>query len=79
MVYTATITSQNQMTIPVEVKRLLNLDKTRKVNIEVSDGKMIVTPEPDIMSFYGIFKTKKKIPWSKIRKDLDEAWAKGLI
>ena len=59
MVYTATITSQNQMTIPVEVKRLLNLDKTRKVNIEVSDGKMIVTPEPDIMSFYGIFKTKK--------------------
>ena len=79
MVYTATITSQNQLTIPVEVTRLLNLGKTKKVSIEVSDKKMIVTPEPDIEELCGIFKSKKKYSWKQEKKFIEEGWANGRI
>lgn len=79
MIYSVAVTSQGQMTIPVDIRRAIGLHKGGKAVVRVDAGKMVVEPEPDILSLRGIFKTKKRISWSKTRKLLDEAWARGEI
>ena len=79
MTYTVSITSQGQMTIPIDIRLALGLQKASKAIVHVDGGKMIVEPEPDILALRGIFKTKKKISWKKTRKLLDDAWARGEI
>jgi len=79
MTYTVTITSQGQITIPADIRRELGMDKRSRAIVRVDQGKMVLEPEPDILALRGIFKTKKRISWSKTRKLLDEAWARGEI
>ena len=79
MIYSATVTSQGQITIPAPVRKALGITKSKRVNFTLENKKAILEPEPDIMDFYGIFKTKKRIPYKKLRKILDEAWAKGEV
>lgn len=79
MVQYITITSQGQMSIPAVVRRKMGWEKTRKVQMEVADDKVVLTSIPDVLSLFGVFKTKKRIPWKKMRKQLDEAWAHGLV
>lgn len=77
--YTVSITSQGQMTIPVDIRRALGLEKAGKAVVHADGGKMVVEPEPDVLDLYGVFKTKKRISWRKTRAMLDEAWARGEI
>ena len=42
-------------------------------------GAVRVSHEKDILSFEGIFKTKKKIPFKKIRKAFEEALGRGEV
>lgn len=79
MTYTVSITSQGQMTIPADIRLALGLQKASKAIVSTVGGKMVVEPEPDILALRGIFKTKKRVSWSKTRKMLDEAWARGEI
>ena len=79
MLHYVTITSQGQISIPAVIRRKFGLDKTKKAIVEADDEKIIIKPEPDIMELYGVFKTKKKISPGKLRRMLDEAWARGEI
>lgn len=53
MTYTVTITSQGQITIPARIRRLLNLDITKKAVVSVKNQKIVIEPEPDIMELSG--------------------------
>ncbi|OGD85319.1 hypothetical protein A3B51_00535 [Candidatus Curtissbacteria bacterium RIFCSPLOWO2_01_FULL_41_18] len=66
--YTVTITSQGQITIPVKVRRQLNLDKSKIATVRVEDNKAIIEPVVDIMSLAGTLHkyAKKNMPIDKI-------------
>jgi bifunctional DNA-binding transcriptional regulator/antitoxin component of YhaV-PrlF toxin-antitoxin module len=53
--YTATITSQGQMTVPVAIRRALNLDTKKKqtVNIRLQANTMLVEPVVDFLELAG--------------------------
>lgn len=76
MIYSATITSQGQISIPASIRRKFILDKVKKVTIEADNEKIIIKPESDILKLRGIFKAKKKIPFKKIRATFGEYLAK---
>lgn len=53
MTYTATVTSQGQITIPVEIRRKLKLDKNRKIVLKLENNTIFMESEPDIMQLSG--------------------------
>lgn len=79
MTYTVTITSQGQISIPAKIRRELGFDKTNKAILTIEDNKLTMTPVRDAEELMGVFKSKKRIAWPKIRKSLDNAWATGKI
>lgn len=79
MLYPVTITSQGQITIPAKLRRELDLDKTKRLILKVDGKKLVAEPEQDILDLKGIFKTKKKIPFRKIRAAFEEAMARGEV
>lgn len=60
MVYTVSITSQGQISIPAALRRELGLDKKQKALISKKDGKLIVEPVKDFLELGGSLKTNKK-------------------
>ncbi len=80
MTYTATISSQGQVTIPAKVRRQLGLK--RNVVFDVKDDQLILRREPTLEDIQAILKgtekgrqmsdTEKNNPWAKaaIAKDL---------
>ncbi|PIU36469.1 AbrB/MazE/SpoVT family DNA-binding domain-containing protein [Candidatus Roizmanbacteria bacterium CG_4_8_14_3_um_filter_34_9] len=58
MIYTATVTSQGQITIPIEIRRKLKLDKNRKIVIKFENNAIFMEAEPDIFALEGIFKDR---------------------
>lgn len=79
MWYPVTITSQGQITIPAKLRRELDLDKTKRLILKVDGKKLVAESEQDILDLKGIFKTKKKIPFRKIRAAFEEAMARGKV
>ena len=59
MIYTVSITSQGQISIPAEVRRKLNLGKKKKATVSVVAGKLIVEPIVDLLDLKGSLKTNK--------------------
>jgi AbrB family looped-hinge helix DNA binding protein len=53
MIYTATITSQGQITIPAEVRRKLKLDKRKTVILRLEDDGLYINSVPDFMELGG--------------------------
>ena len=53
MTYTATVTSQGQITIPVEIRRKLRLDKNRRIVLKFENNTIFMESEPDIMKLSG--------------------------
>lgn len=58
--YTVSITSQGQISIPAKVQKKLGLKKPGKVILKVEDGKIIVEPVKDFFELRGSLKTTKK-------------------
>lgn len=77
--YTATITSQGQITIPAVIRRLLRMEETRKVALRADGNEVIIRPLRDILEFRGIFASKKRRRFSRVaeRRAFEEALAKG--
>ncbi len=59
MVYTVSITSQGQISIPAPIRAALGLNKSKKALVRVSNKKIIVEPISDFMSLKGSLKTSK--------------------
>ena len=79
MLHYVTITSQGQITIPAVIRRKHGLDKIKKAQVISNGDNIIIKPETDIMDLYGVFKTKKRIPFKKAREAFEEAMARGEV
>lgn len=60
MMYTVSITSQGQISIPAAIRRQLGLDKLKKALVSVADKKIMIEPVEDFLEMIGSFKTDKK-------------------
>jgi len=60
MVYTVTITSQGQISIPAKLRRKLGLEKNKKAIVTEDEGKIIIEPVKDLLELEGTFKTNIK-------------------
>ncbi|MBI2039719.1 AbrB/MazE/SpoVT family DNA-binding domain-containing protein [Candidatus Microgenomates bacterium] len=60
MIYTVSITSQGQISIPAKLRRKLGFEKNRQAFIEEKDGKLVLEPVKDLLELRGSLKTNKK-------------------
>lgn len=65
-----TITSKNQITIPSEYVKLLQLTQSRVLRADLDDGKIVLTPQPalgDVMQqFWGKHSAKQALTEAEI-------------
>ena len=74
MTYVVSITSQGQISIPVDIQRQLGLSKKQQAIVSIENGKMVVEPVKDLLELEGSLKTNKKplaleLPFSFVLKN----------
>ena len=80
MVYTVSITSQGQLTIPIELRKRYALDQPKKVIIEDRQGEIVIKPAPDFFSLMGSVKPRKKPEdWKAVEQAIGDAWIEDEI
>ena len=79
--YTVSITSQKQMSIPVKIWEELGFKPNSKANVFVENKRMVVEPVPDIMDLAGSLHkyAKKGMSIDKIIALEKKAWEKGAV
>lgn len=60
MIYTVTITSQGQISIPAKIRRELGFTKNNKAIVSVEKGRVTIEPVKDLLELGGSLKTNKK-------------------
>lgn len=60
MSFTVAITSQNQIYIPSEIRRMFPENLYKYANVSPVGKSILVTPVPDLLSIGGSLKTDKK-------------------
>jgi bifunctional DNA-binding transcriptional regulator/antitoxin component of YhaV-PrlF toxin-antitoxin module len=60
MTYTVSITSQGQISIPIQLRRKLGLDKIRIALVSEEKGQIVLEPIKDLLEIGGSLKTNKK-------------------
>ena len=70
MVYQTTITKKGQITIPKEIRYILELEKGKKLEIELNrkEKKIEIKPTHDFLKIAKKIKVKRKIDPLKARK-----------
>lgn len=68
MVYTVSITSQGQISIPVKFRRELGLGNGRKAQVSMEDGNLVISPVRDLLELKGSLKTNIKATPRQIRE-----------
>ena len=74
--YTVSITSQGQISIPVKIRKELGFHKHKKAIVTIEGGKMVVEPVTDFMSLKGILHkyAKRGMSIDKIIEMEEKAW-----
>jgi len=73
MMYTVTITSQGQISIPAPIRRRMGLNRSKRAVVGLVDGKLMVEPVVDLLDLGGVFKSKKKYTREQERRAMEEA------
>lgn len=60
MIYTVSITSQGQISIPAKIRRKLGLKSGKKALVSLKNNEIIVKPVKDFLELGGSLKTNKK-------------------
>lgn len=60
MIYTVSITSQGQISIPAKIRRELGFTKNNKAIVSVEKGRVTIEPVKDLLKLGGSLKTNKK-------------------
>ncbi len=79
MIYTVSITSQGQISIPMRLRSKLGLDKHKKALVSESKGKLIVEPIKDLLELEGSFKTNIKATPKEIREAFENYLAEDAV
>lgn len=76
MTYTATITSQGQVSIPADLRKKYRLDKNRYLIFRDNDGRGItMNLVPDLLTLAGSLKTKKRLSIKQEKEIFAKAFA----
>jgi AbrB family looped-hinge helix DNA binding protein len=69
MLATSKITSKGQITLPVSIRRLLNLKEGGIVVFEGDGDRIVLKPSSSLVEYRGVLKGRKKNgAWTDIRK-----------
>lgn len=60
MVYTVAVTSQGQISIPVDVQKKLGFKKNGKASLKVEGSGIVVEPVADFLNLKGSLQSNKK-------------------
>ncbi|HEX6977157.1 MAG TPA: AbrB/MazE/SpoVT family DNA-binding domain-containing protein [Patescibacteria group bacterium] len=78
MVYTVSITSQGQISIPAKARKKVGF--TKRAILSVEKDHLVLKPVADVMDLMGSLKTNKKpLSGEKIHKLFAEAMARGEV
>ena len=61
MIYSVSITSQGQISIPANIRRHLGLSTTSKAIVAVENGKITIEPVKDFLEMRGSLKNARKV------------------
>lgn len=79
MVYTVSITSQGQISIPAKFRRELGLNSGKKAMVSTEGNKIIIEPVKDFLELRGSLKTNIKATPRQIRDAFGEYLAKEAV
>ncbi|OGE19093.1 hypothetical protein A3A14_01175 [Candidatus Daviesbacteria bacterium RIFCSPLOWO2_01_FULL_43_38] len=77
--YTVSITSQGQITIPAKLRRSLGFDKNKKALVREENGELIIKPVQDLLELEGSFKTNLRFTPHQIREAFGEYLAQEAV
>lgn len=74
--YTSTVTSKGQVTIPSELRRTIGIEPRDRVDIELVDGEIRISPSSSgILAGYGAVKPRTKPEdFRTIRREVVDEW-----
>jgi len=74
--YSSTLTSKGQVTIPADFRQELGLHPGDTVVFELIDNKILIFKKrDDITQAFGMFKVEKKISLTDIQKAIEKGYA----
>lgn len=76
MIYTVSITSQGQISIPAPIRKKLGLDKSKKAVVSEKDGKLFIEPVKDLLELKGSLKTDISASQGQVREAFEGYLAK---
>jgi AbrB family looped-hinge helix DNA binding protein len=78
MIYQVSITKKGQMTLPKEIRELFGIKVPDKILLKLDKKKKTIRIEalPDIMELAGKFKVEKPVDPVKIRKHMENHYAR---
>lgn len=79
MVYTASITSQGQLTVPSAVRKYLKIFGPTKVTLSLRDEEVCIRPIVSFWDLHKLYKSKIKLSDAQLRKARDafeKEWAR---
>lgn len=77
--YTVSITSQGQISIPAKLRKKLGLDKNKKALVSEEDGKLVIEPVKDFLELGGSLKTDIKATPQQIREAFEKYLAEQAV
>jgi len=79
--YTVSITSQGQISIPAKFRREFGFDKKSKVIIRKKENNLVIEPVPDFMGLKGSLHkyAKKGISINKIIRMEEKVWEEAAV
>lgn len=80
MILTSKITSKGQITLPKEVRKLLNVKEGNVVIFERENDKIVIKPARTLRDFKGLLKnTNKEENYDEIRKKTKKCVGKRVV
>lgn len=79
MIYTVSITSQGQISIPAKLRKELGLQNGTKALVSAEEDKLIIEPVRDFLELRGSLKTNIKATPRQIREAFGEYLAKEAV
>ncbi len=77
MIYTTTVTQKGQVTIPVDIRRFLNVEPYEKVTFVKTKNQIILKSSTDFLSLKGTVKSNRKFTDKKADKKVKEFIARA--
>ena len=72
MIYTVSMTSQGQLSIPVSLHQKFGLNKLGRAQVTEHEGKLVIEPLKDLLDLRGSLKTCKSGTSSVIRQSFEK-------